>query len=79
MPVPGWSKNEMVRQVYARNVSGDARAYFTNPAIGWRNISGPPDAVTNILVVLSDAAMNKVPCNVYVGVGGTILSAQAPA
>jgi hypothetical protein len=74
-----WYTNELVRQVYARNVSGDARAYFTNPAIGWRNISGPPDSVTNILLVLSDAATNNTPCNVYVGFGGTILSAQAPA
>jgi hypothetical protein len=74
-----WYSNVEVRQVYARNVTGDARAYFPDPAIGWRNISGPPDTVTNILVVLSDAAANNRRVNVFVGQGGTILSAQAPA
>jgi hypothetical protein len=72
-----WHFNIMVRQVYARNVTGDARALIPNQ--GWRNITGPPDAVTNILLVLSDAAMNNRPCNVFIGLGGTILSAQAPS
>jgi hypothetical protein len=74
-----WHTNVTVRQVYARNVSGDARAFFPDPAIGWRNISGPSDAVTNILIVLSDAAISNRPCNVFIGFGGTILSAQAPS
>ena len=74
-----WHNNVMIRQVYARNVTGDARAFSLDPAIGWRNISGPPDAVTNILIVLSDAATNRQPCNIFIGFGGTILSAQAPA
>jgi hypothetical protein len=74
-----WHTNVTVRQVYARNVTGDARAFSPDQGIGWRNITGPPDAVTNILIVLSDAAMTNRPCNVYIGFGGTILSAQAPA
>jgi hypothetical protein len=75
-----WHSNVAVRQVYARNVTGDARAFFPDPAIGgWRNITGPPDTVTNILIVLSDAATNNRRCNVFIGFGGTILSAQAPS
>jgi hypothetical protein len=72
-----WFTNVTVRQVYARNVTGDARAYIIGQ--GWRSISGPPDAVTNILIVLSDAAMNNRTANVYIGGAGTILSAQAPS
>lgn len=76
-----WYSNVEVRQVYARDVTGDARAYFPDPAIGgWRNISPtPPDTVINILVVLSDAATNNRRVNVFIGMGGTILSVQAPA
>jgi len=71
-----WYTNVIIRQVYARNVQGDARALVVGQ--GWRNIAGTPDAVTNILIVLSAAAANNRPCNVYIGANGLILSAQQP-
>ena len=72
-----WVPNTSVQQVYARNLQNDARALI--PGWGWRQIGGvTPDATTNILLVLSDAATNNRTCNVYIGFGGTILSVQAP-
>jgi hypothetical protein len=69
--------NTPVQQVYARNVNNDARALIPN--WGWRQIAGAtPEATTNILLVLSDTAMNNRTCNVFIGFGGTILSVQAP-
>jgi len=69
-----WHINVTVQQVYARNVTGDVRVYIAGQ--GWRSITGPADTVTNIANVISTAAANNRRVDVYIGVGGTILSAQ---
>jgi hypothetical protein len=69
-----WHFNVTVLRVYARNVTGDVRVDIAGQ--GLRNITGPADTVTNIATVISTAAANNRRVDVYIGLGGTILSAQ---
>jgi hypothetical protein len=69
-----WHLNVNVEEVYARNVTGDVRVSITGQ--GMRNITGPPDAVTNIANVIMTAAANGLRVDVFIGLGGTILSAR---
>ena len=69
-----WHFNVTVLQVYARNVTGDVRVEIVGQ--GLRNIQGPADTVTNIANVISTAAANNRRLDVYIGFGGTILSAR---
>jgi hypothetical protein len=72
-----WNFNLTVFAVFASVLAGTNNAWANLSGLGWRKIApGPPESVTNVHVVLSDAATNRRNCDVFIDANGQIASAQ---
>jgi IgA Peptidase M64 len=74
LPVAGWHFNLTVNSVFGYSGTQNAQAHLSG--FGWRIVvPGAPDGVTNVHVVLSDAAVKGRRVNAFIDGAGRIVSA----